>query len=231
MGLLSSGQSLQAVLLLYLSLAFTLMITVFNYRRFLKKHDDFRAFLLYFFFFFLMFLALPCLIVFVTAETPLSFLKAAGFSTGKSGRGLMLMAAAVPLALLSAFIGSKDPGMKRQYPFSKSACASWKRFIFYETAYLFLYYPAWEFVFRGLLFFPFVSSVGLLVALSFQTILSTLYHIGHPDSEIFAALAAGFVFGLIAYWTGSFLYTVFIHALVGISNDTFLYFRHHRRGT
>ncbi|MGB8952925.1 MAG: CPBP family intramembrane glutamic endopeptidase [Candidatus Aminicenantales bacterium] len=231
MGLFSNFGSLQAVLLLYLSLAFTLMLTVFNYRRLLKKYDDFRAFLLYFGFFFLTLMAVPCLIVLISAEAPLQYLKAIGFSTGRSGLGLLLMAAAVPVALLAALVGSRDPVMKRQYPFSKSACSSLQKFIGYETAYLLLYYLTWEFVFRGVLFFPFISSSGLLAALSLQTLLSTLYHIGHPDTEIFASLGAGFIFGLVAYWTGSFLYTVFIHALVGISNDTFLYFRYHRPQT
>ena len=34
---------------------------------------------------------------------------------------------------------------------------------------------------------------------------------------------------LIAYHTGSIFYTVFLHGLLGIATDTFLYFRHHHK--
>ena len=70
-----------------------------------------------------------------------------------------------------------------------------------------------------LLFFPLLGTVGLLPALAVQTMLSTLYHIGHPDTEIAASLAAGFLFGLVAYHTRSILYTTAIHALFGIATD------------
>ena len=119
--------------------------------------------------------------------------------------------------------------MKAQYPFSKEACAGLKKFVIYETCYLGLYYLPWEFLFRGLLFFPLIPAIGLLPAVAVQTTISTIYHFGHPDAEIFAALGGGIVFGLIAQATGSFLYTFIIHSLAGIATDSFLYFRCHRR--
>lgn len=219
---------LQVILFLYLPLAFTLMLTVLNYKHLLKKYDDYRAFLLYFTFFFLAFLVIPCLIIVFFAKEPFAFFQRIGFSLGKSKQGLIIIAVAIPLSIIVAFIGSKDPLMKRQYPFSKTACTGLRKFIAFETAYLFLYYLPWEFIFRGLLFFSLVSSTGFIIALSLQAIISTLYHIGHPDSEIFASLGAGFIFGIIAFFTGSFVYTVLIHALIGISNDTFLYRRYHK---
>jgi len=73
-----------------------------------------------------------------------------------------------------------------------------------------------------------IPAVGLVPALSVQTIISTLHHFGHPPSEIFAALGAGFVFGLIAYYTGSFFYTIFLHALTGVATDFFIFRRDYR---
>jgi hypothetical protein len=131
--------------------------------------------------------------------------------------------AAIPVALLAGSIGSRDPEMRAFYPFSKKACADVRMFVAYEARYFLLYYTGWEFVFRGILFFPLVETAGLVPALAFQTIASTLFHIGHPETEIFAALGAGFVFGLIAWWTGSILYPILIHAAVGISTDTFIF--------
>ena len=204
-------------------------MTFFHYRRFLKKGDDFRSFLGYFVAFFCLFLVLPCLIIGIFSPDPLLFLKESGLSPGNMGRGLMIVAAGAPLAVLAGFIGSRDTRLRRFYPFSKAACRSPRTFLAFETAYLLLYYTAWEFFYRGVLFFPLIPAVGLVPALALQTIVSTLHHLGHPPSELFASLAAGIVFGLIAYHTGSFLYTIFLHALTGISTDMFIYHRDHRR--
>ncbi len=229
MGLLNNPAILQPLLFIYLAPALALLVTVFHYQRLAKTRGDFRAVLLYFFSFFLALFVVPLLIVCLASAAPGRFLLSLGWTLGRISRGLFCIAVAVPIAIVSGYIGSRDPVMRQQYPFSKQACSSLKKFILYETAYLALYYLPWEFVFRGLLFFPLISSSGLLTALAVQTMISTLYHIGHSDSEIFAALGAGFVFGLIAYSTGSFFYTVVIHALVGISNDAFIYARDYRR--
>jgi membrane protease YdiL (CAAX protease family) len=229
MDLLNSPASIPVFLYAYLGMAFTLMITVFNYRTFLRRFGDFKSFLLYFSFFALTLFVLPVAFILLFAKTPSVFLTSAGFTLGRVGRGIVIAAVSVPFALGTAFIGSRDPAMQARYPFSKQACASPKKFILFETSYLFLYYLPWEFVFRGLLFFPLIPAIGLLPALALQTIVSTVYHIGHPDSEIFAALAAGMLFGLIAFWTRSFLYTVFIHGFVGIGIDLAFYVRNRRR--
>jgi membrane protease YdiL (CAAX protease family) len=225
----SSVPSVVGVLYVYLAVAFTLMSTVFHHRTLSKKHGDCRAFLLYFAAFFSLFLAVPLSIIALAASSPGSFLAAVGLTTGRAGKGVFLTAIAVPIVLLMSFLASRDPVMKEQYPFSKEACTSLKKFVVYEACYLVLYYLPWEFLFRGILFFPMVQATGLIPALALQTIISTVYHLGHPHSEVFAALAAGFIFGLIAQATGSILYPFLMHALAGIANDSFLYHRHHRR--
>jgi membrane protease YdiL (CAAX protease family) len=203
-------------------------MTLFHYRSLLRKGDDFRAFLSYFVVFFWLFLGVPCLIILFFSPEPLLFLKAIGFSPGNTGRGLMILAAGAPIAVLAGFVGSRDDKLRRFYPFSKSACQNPGRFIVFETTYFFLYYVAWEFFYRGILFFPLIPPLGLAAALALQTTVSTLHHVGHPPSEIFASLAAGVIFGLIAYFTDSFLYTIILHALTGISTDTFIYLRDYR---
>jgi len=211
--------------------AFALLFSFFHYRTLLRKWDDLRASLGYFAAVFCLFLVIPILIIFILSPEPLLFLKGAGLSLGNWRRGLLIVIAGAPLAVLSGFVGSRDPELGRFYPFSKMACRSPKSFIAFEAAYLFLYYVAWEFLYRGILFFPLIPAIGLVPALSLQTIISTLHHAGHPQSEILAALGAGFVFGLVAYYTGSIIYPLFLHALAGISTDTFIYFRDHRSVT
>jgi len=218
----------RALLYPYLALAFTLMVTVFHHRTLRHGRSELRAFLLYFAAFFLFFLAVPLVLILLTAADPASFLRAVGLTSGQSGRGLMLSAIAVPLCLAAAFIGSRDPALRKQYPFTKEACRTPGTFAAYEAAYLVLYYLPWEFLYRGLLFLALVPALGLAPALALQTIVSTIHHFGHPASEIWAACGVGFAFGLVAWITGSFLYTVFIHALVGMATDTFIYLRSRR---
>lgn len=212
-------------------MAFALLFSFFHYRQLIQKWDDRRAFLAYFAAVFCLFLVIPSLIIFLFSPDALLFLKEAGLTLGNWRRGLLIAALGAPLAVLSGFIGSRDAELGRFYPFSKTACRSPRSFIGFEAAYLLLYYVAWEFLYRGILFFPLIPAIGLIPALALQTIISTLHHAGHPQSEIFASLAGGFVFGLVAYFTGSIVYTIVLHALTGISTDTFIYFRDYRRNS
>jgi len=217
-----------ALVYLELVIALGLLTTGLHFRRLLKKRDELAAVRLYFLAFFVLLLAVPCFLVFLTSSGPWAALASFGWTFGRAGRGLALAGAGLPLAVLAGFIGSRDPQMIKMYPFAKAACAAARKFAGYELAYLFLYYLPWEFVFRGVLFLPLVPAVGLIPALAIQTLISTLLHIGHPDTEVFAAAGAGLVFGLIAWATGSFLYTFILHAATGIATDTFLFLRRGR---
>ena len=66
----------------------------------------------------------------------------------------------------------------------------------YELAYVAFYYLAWEFAFRGVVLFGLLAFLphtipGIAVAIMVQTFLSTIYHIGHPHSEVFGAFILG----------------------------------------
>jgi membrane protease YdiL (CAAX protease family) len=223
-------EAVLGVVYAWLAVAFCLMMTVFHHRRLAAKLPDDRAYYRYFLLFSGAFMAVPILIIGLGSADPAQFLSAAaGFTPGKWRIGLALSALAVPFCLVAAFIGSRDPLIQAYYPFSKRVCASAGKLAVFETSYVFLYYLPWEFIFRGLLFFPVAAALGLVPALAVQTALSTFYHFGHPDSEVFGAFGVGFVFGLIAYATGSFFYTIFIHAVVGVATDVLLYRRHYRR--
>jgi membrane protease YdiL (CAAX protease family) len=212
------------ILLVYEAFALTLLQTVFSRKRFLNNSpDDLMAARRYFLAIFTFGLAVPLTAAFALASDPVGLLHALGLRAGNWKLGLILAAAAIPVALVAGAIGSRDPAMRAVYPFSKKALSSRKTFIGYELSYLAFYYTAWEFIFRGVLFFPVAAAMGLLPALAVSTLTSTLFHLGHPDTEIFAALGAGFVFGAIAWSTGSFLYLIPIHAAIGIATDAFLF--------
>ncbi|MBN2198357.1 MAG: CPBP family intramembrane metalloprotease [Candidatus Aminicenantes bacterium] len=210
----------------YLALAFGLLASVLSLRSWRKRVEEHRAALLYFLSFFVLLGILPVLIILFQGNRPLEFLGAAGLRAGNVRLGLLLVAVSSPFAALSTLVSRRDPAMIRHYPFSKAACSGAKKLAAYEAAYLVFYYLPWEFAFRGLLFFPLVGALGLVPALAVQTMLSTLYHLGHPDTEILAAVGSGFVFGLVAFHTQSIFYAAAIHGLCGVLTDTTLCRRH-----
>lgn len=224
------GGTAMALVYLELVVALTLLPTVLHFRRFRETRDEIKAVRIYFLIFFALLLVLPCLLILATAGRPLQALSAFGWTFGRAGLGAALTVGGLPLAVLAGFIGSRDPAMQKIYPFAKAACADRRTFVGYELSYIVLYYLPWEFVFRGILFLPLVPAIGLGPALAGQTIISTLLHIGHPDSEIFAAAGAGLAFGLIAYGTGSFFYPLVLHASTGVATDTFLFLMRRKAG-
>lgn len=227
--------SLQSWLIIIYAAGFTLLSSVFHYRSFLEKTaDDFRAFILYFTSFFVLLFAIPFDFILIAFPKPLAALKGVGFQFGNFDRGIWIILTGIPITALLVFVSTKDPGIKKHYPFSKSACESPRKFILYEMAYLVLYYLPWEFTFRGVFLFTLIGwmgqdASGIIAAVMIQTIVATVYHLGHPDIEVIGAFVGSIIFGVIAYVTQSILYTLLLHALIGILNDTVIYFRHYKR--
>jgi len=219
-----------ALIYLELALALTLLPTVLHFRRLRETRAELGAVRIYFLAVFGLLLVLPGLLILATAARPLEALTAFGWTFGRVGLGAVLTLGGLPLAILAGFIGSRDPALQKMYPFAKAAGADRRTFAGYELSYVVLYYLPWESVFRGVLFLPLVPAIGLVPALAVQTIISTLLHIGHPDTEVFAAAGAGVAFGLMAYFTGSFLYPLVLHASTGVATDTFLFLRRRKAG-
>ena len=217
------------IVLPYLAVGLTLMATFFHHRRLKEKLGDARGMRLYFVLFFLLLFLVPLLIiVFSESEPPLA-LAGMGLRLGNAALGFAIVAAAAPVTLLIGYFASGTPEIQAQYPYSKTACKNDRSFVLYETLYVLLYYTAWEFLYRGVLFFPLLNNYGILIAFSVPTALSTLHHTGHPDSEVWGALAGGILFSAIAMLTGSILYPLLVHALLGVSDDAFVYLRCHRK--
>ena len=91
----------------------------------------------------------------------------------------------------------------------------------YESAYLVLYslpvgvhLPRRDSLLALLALLPHTVP-RLVVVVMVSTFLSTIYHIGHPSSEVLGAFILGLIPGTITAITGSFLYALFHHALVG----------------
>ncbi len=216
------------ILLPYIAVALTVLITAFYHSTLKSRYGDAKGTWLYFLLFFTFLAAVPTLIVVLVETDPLQVLTDLGVGLGNYRIGVVLMLVGLPITVLIGHFVSKTPEMREWYPFSKEVCAKDSTFIAYQLGYLVLYYTAWEFLYRGVLFFPLLNSLGFLPALAITTALSTLHHIGHPKSEILGALLAGVVFSCIALLTRSILYPIAIHAMVGVSDDTFIYLRNYR---
>ncbi|MFN8310903.1 MAG: CPBP family intramembrane glutamic endopeptidase [Chitinophagales bacterium] len=152
-----------------------------------------------------------------------------GLSLSLNREALMICMVAYPIVIASTYFSSQDPLIFNEYPLSKQIASSWTAFIFYEVCY-FSYFFSYEYFFRGFVSFGLVRSgtkFEMLGIILFQTVLTTLFHIGKPMPEIIAAAAFGPVFGFIAFRYGSIWYGMIIHYVMNIFIDYFsLYWQH-----
>jgi hypothetical protein len=186
--------------------------------------------MLYFSSFFVLMFLFPLALVLVDGPRVGMYPWTLGMRVGDWRTGLTMFAFTIPLVVLSVVMGSNDPELRRQYPFSKEALQKPGRFVAYEFSYVALYYLAWEFAFRGVVLFGLLAFLphtipGIAVAIMVQTFLSTIYHIGHPHSEVIGAFVLGLGAGAATVVTGSFLYSLLFHALIGVLNDCLAYRR------
>jgi hypothetical protein len=199
-------------------------LSIRNWKR--RCAGDFTGVMVYFLCVFVLLTVVP-LAVILSYGIALSSL---GMGIGNWRLGIVLGLAGLVLTLAGLARGWRDPAMQEFYPFSKEAMKSRGRFVLYESAYVVLYYLAWELTFRGVMLFGLLALLpptpaGVLTAILLQTIVSTVFHIGHPDSEILGAFIFGLLSGLVTAATGSFLYALVLHASAGILNDSVMYHR------
>jgi len=210
-----------------LCVSFLLLSSFLSMRNWKRRlAGDFTAVMVYFLCFFLLLLVIPLVIILLYQMAPSSF----GMGIGNWRLGIVLGTAGLVLTLAGLASGWRDPAMQEFYPFSKEAMKSPGRFVLYESAYVVLYYLAWELTFRGVMLFGLLALLpptltGVLAAILLQTIVSTVFHIGHPDSEILGAFIFGLLSGLVTAAAGSFLYALVLHASAGILNDSVMYRR------
>ena len=220
-----------AVLFCCIGIAFLLLSSVLNIHVLLRgaKHD-YTAVMTYFASFFVLMFVLPMTLVLIEGPRVGMYPWTLGLRLGDWPKGLAILAIGSPVLAVGMLLGVRDPALQKHYPFSKEALTGPGRFVIYEISYVVCYYLAWEFAFRGVVLFGLLAFLpktipGVAVAIMVQTFLSTIYHIGHPHSEVFGAFLLGLVAGAAAVVTGSILYGLFAHAVVGVLNDWLAYRR------
>jgi membrane protease YdiL (CAAX protease family) len=144
-----------------------------------------------------------------------------GLGAGNSRAGLAWLAFGWPLAVAAGKIGSLDPAMRSVYPLEPGLTADAAAFATY-AALQFLYFGAWEVMFRGVLLFGLAPRLGFGPANLIQTALSVTAHFGRAPGETLAALAAGPLFGWVSFRVGSVWPIAVVHWTVGVSLDWFI---------
>jgi membrane protease YdiL (CAAX protease family) len=145
--------------------------------------------------------------------------KALGLGLGKVRLGCFWLAVGVSLAILGGKIASQSPAMRAVYPLGPSVSPD---AFLPHALWAFLYYGAWEVLFRGVILFGLKDRLGSGAANVLQTALSVTAHFGRPLDETFSAFPAGLVFGWIDLRVGSVWYVGIIHWVLGMSMDWFI---------
>ncbi len=144
-----------------------------------------------------------------------------GLSTGDIKKTLMFIAIGLPVMAILAYITSKSPAFRAEYPLFRGLLTDQSGLLSYMVLYGF-YYIGWEVFFRGFMLFGLREKFGDTISILIQTIPSCLIHIGKPDAEIFSSIIAGIVFGWVALRCRS-IWPVFIcHWALGVFLDLFI---------
>lgn len=144
-----------------------------------------------------------------------------GLGVGDWRAGLGWLAVGAPIAILAGWVASRGAPMRAVYPLDPSVLPDLPHFVPYALMQ-FLYYGAWEVLFRGVLLFGLRQRTGAATANVAQTALSVTAHFGRIWSETFSALPAGLVFGWVTLRVRSIWYIAVVHWLVGVSLDWFV---------
>lgn len=125
-------------------------------------------------------------------------------------------------------VGLKFKKLNEEYPLWKDFHLSpLKCKIKYEIIYL-LYYINWEFFFRGVLLLFVLTGSGckqlpeFIIYNTFQTIFAGLFHYDKPLPEFLLAFPANFIFGVIAFISGSIVPSILIHYFIGLTFDVWV---------
>ncbi len=168
----------------------TLLLLVDFYQRLTPRKEIDRVAL---------YLLVPLLVILLAfRKSPREF----GFQLGDWKAGLAITAIFIVIAApLLWFVVRGDASMGSYYSGQWNAGA---------PIWTFLDLIGWEFFFRGFLLFGYARPFGAN-ALWLQSVPFAMAHVGKPAVETYSTIFGGFLFGLVAWRTKSFLYPFLIH--------------------
>lgn len=137
------------------------------------------------------------LIIFVLRKSPAEY----GFTFGEWKAGLALTLIGVLVSSPIIWWAVQRPNMQAYYGNTLSPLT---------PLLTFADLIGWEFLFRGLFLFGYARAFGAN-ALWLHAVPFAFAHLGKPPLETLSTLFGGFIFGLVAWRTKSFVYPFLIH--------------------
>lgn len=122
------------------------------------------------------------------------------------------------LMLPPVYWASLQPSFQRAYPYFEIVRAGTGYLVLGLAVRLF-YMVAWEFLFRGYLYFGFERRHGPAPAITASTIPFVLMHFGKPMPEVYGSIVAGLVLGIVAFRARSFIPCAVLHFAVAATLD------------
>jgi hypothetical protein len=89
-----------------------------------------------------------------------------------------------------------------------------------------VYITGYEFLFRGLLFFPLLDAIGFMPAAMIGTVIYSLSHYPKSLKEAIGAIPFGFLLVFLAWQSHSVWICVWLHACLAISNSILSFYHH-----
>jgi len=146
-------------------------------------------------------------------------LAAYGLSWGIAKRTIRHTLIFLPIMLVIGWLGGATKEFYEVYPFNPLAGTSWNALILHSVSYFFLYYLAWEFMFRGFVQSGLAPQLGIAPAVLIQILASVMLHYGHPFPEVVGCVFGGILWGCWAIRTRSIFAGWATHAALGIALD------------
>ncbi|MBK6948922.1 MAG: CPBP family intramembrane metalloprotease [Haliscomenobacter sp.] len=123
----------------------------------------------------------------------------------------------VVIVLITFFNAQKESNLD-MYPQIRVKEWSW-RLVFWSSLTWALYLLAYEFLFRGLLFFLVLHAEGFAVATAVNVTVYALTHLPKGEKETLGAIPLGFVLCWFTFATGSIWLAVAVHVVMALSNE------------
>jgi membrane protease YdiL (CAAX protease family) len=144
-----------------------------------------------------------------------------GMQWGNLRFGAICCLLVTPLVIVIGYASAQSTEFQAIYPLNPIARTSSSALVWHLVGQIF-WYASWEFHFRGFLQHGLQKSSGVTTGIWVQTLVSALAHFGRPNVEVFASIAAGLLWGALAWRTRSILSGFIQHWLLGASLDFFL---------
>ncbi len=120
--------------------------------------------------------------------------------------------------VLMTFFNARKESNLDMYPQIRVKEWSW-RLVLWSSLTWALYLLAYEFLFRGVLFFLVLHAEGFAVATAVNVAVYALAHLPKGEKETLGAIPLGFVLCWFTFATGSIWLAVMVHIVMALSNE------------